>query len=57
MHHFSRFPWEVELGQKAFIITENDEIAYFTKQRFLKDKDPEERLKYIAWERSKNEPS
>ena len=57
MHHYSWYPWEQELGLKPFTVSEKDDFDQINFKKKLKEKDPEERLKYIAWERSKNESS
>lgn len=50
MNHYSRYPWEEELGLKAFTVSETDDFNKINIQKKQKEKDPEERLKYIAWE-------
>lgn len=55
MTHFSRFPWEKEVGLREFKAKYDKRRAIKFGKRPAKDVEPEERIKYFKWERSRNE--
>jgi WD40 repeat protein len=52
--HFSRYPWEREVGIKEFD-TKDPLRRVITFGKGGQDLDPEEKIKYFKWERAKNE--
>lgn len=53
--HFSRFPWEREVGLREFTKKSTAKRAITFGKQDTQDLDPEEKIKYIKWERTKNE--
>ena len=55
--HFSRYPWEKEVGLIEYKYRDEKKKAIKFGKQPAKEEEPEERLKYFKWERGKNEQS
>ncbi|CAI2382709.1 unnamed protein product [Moneuplotes crassus] len=53
--HFSRYPWEYEVGLREFSKRPGAKRAVTFGRKRTGDQEPEERMKYYKWERAKNE--
>jgi jouberin len=54
--HFSRFPWEKEVGLREFKKKHFKRRAIKFGKKPIQDAEKEERMKYFKWERTRHEP-
>lgn len=53
--HFSRFPWEQEVGLREFRRRDIKRRAIKFQKQKAQEVEPEERIKFFKWERTRNE--